>query len=232
MIILFILSIWVLQSGDTLMFLENSEIIEKIIMGEDIAGDGSNQVVIKQAKVSPNKQRYFVHESIQDIASDSLLRTKISFYDAENTVLYETSAVGDRSISYELSEIRNSLFIVTKWDEIYRNPTLDVIASGEKVEVIKDGEWQRIVSYKISPNDRYILFHTRKPYYGKPWDYIYFWDLKTGRNWDYIFPTCLSCKKSRIDVAVDDSGRAEVIHKKEHRIFSKEGVLVDIYTKM
>ena len=125
-----------------------------------------------------------------------------------------------------------SLFIITKCDRFYREPAFIVIRNGETVEVIQEGEWQRIVSYKISANDRYLLFHTRKPYHGKPWDYIFFWDLRTGRNWDYIFPTCLSCKKSRIDLGVDNSGRSEVIHKNEHRIFSKEGVLVDIYLKM
>jgi hypothetical protein len=189
-------------------------------------------VIIKQAKVSPSEKRCFVHETVQDMENDSLLRTKISFYDAGGSVLFEASAAGDRSISYELSEIRDSLIVITKWDRIYRHPSFDVIKNGEKVELIKDGEWQRIVSYEISPNDRYILFHTRKPYYGKPWDYIYFWDLKTGRTWDYIFPTCLSCKKGRIELGVDDSGQSEVIHKKEHRIFSREGLLLDIFMKM
>jgi hypothetical protein len=212
--------------------MENSEIIDEMILGEYVTGDSSDEMVIRQAKVSPNKKRYFVHESTQNIENDSLLRTKIVFYDAEKNSLREDSAAGDRSISFELSDIRDSLFIITKCDRFYGKPAFFVIMNGETVEVIQEGEWQRIVSYKISPNDRYILFHTRNPYYGKPWDYIYFWDLETSRSWDYLFPTCLSCKKARIDLDVDDSGRSEVIHKKEHRIFSKEGVLVDIYLKI
>lgn len=232
MIFLFLLSTWVLQSGDTLMFMENSEIIDRIILDEHVASDSPGQVVIRQAKVSPNKKRYVVHETTQNIENDSILRTKISFYDAEKNRLFEESAAGDRNISFELSDVRDSLFIITSWDHLYRKPVFYVIANGETVEVIKEGEWQRIVSYKMSSNSRYILFHTRNPYYGKPWDYIFFWDLETNNNWDYLFPTCLSCKKARIDLDVDDNGRSEVIHKKEHRIFSREGVLVDIYLKM
>ena len=117
--------------------MENGEIIDKIIMHEHTVGDSSNQVVIEQAKVSPNKQRYFVHESLQDLENDSLLRTTISFYDAEKTILFETKAMGARSISFELSEIRDSLFIITKCDRFYREPAFIVIRNGETVEVIQ-----------------------------------------------------------------------------------------------
>ena len=78
----------------------------------------------------------------------------------------------------------------------------------------------------------YLLFHTRNPYYDKPWDYIYFCDLETGKSWEYLFPTCLSCKRGRIELEIDDNGRSEVIHRKEHRVFSSKGVLEDIYLKL
>ena len=232
MIFIFLLNAWVLQSGDTLMFMENSEIVDRVILNEHVAGDSSGQAVVRQAKISPNQKRYFIHEAVHNVENDSLLRSKISFYDSEKKKLHEESAIGDRNISFELSNVRDSIFVVTYCDRFYREPAFFVIMVGETFEVIKEGEWQRIVSYKISPNDRYIVFHTRKPYHGKLWDYIYFWDLVARRDWDYLFPTCLSCKKARIDLGVDAEGRSEVIHKKEHRIFSKEGVLVDIYMKM
>ena len=232
MILIFLLNVLVHQSGDTLMFMENSEIVERVILNEHVAGDSSRQIVVQQAKVSPNKRRYLVYEAVHNIENDSLLHSKISFYDSEKQKLYEESTVGSRHISFELSDVRDSIFVITHCDRFYREPAFFVIMPGETVEVIKEGEWQRIVSYEISSNDKYIVFHTRNPYHGKPWDYIYFWDLETREDWEYLFPTCLSCKKARIFLGVDAEGRAEVVHKKEHRIFSKEGMLLDIFMKM
>ncbi len=231
MIILLLLSTCVLQRGDTLMFLENNEIVDRVTLGEHLA-DSANQVIIRQAKVSPDKKRYLIHEAVQNVENGSPLSSRISFYDAERNKLHEESTTGERGVAFDLSDVRNSIFIVTYCNRFYREPALFVIVDSETLEVIKQGAWQIIVSYKVSPNDRYILFHTRKPYHGKPWDYIYFCDLETGSDWDYLFPTCLSCKKSRIDLDIDDSGRSKVTHKNEHRIFSKEGVLLDIYLKM
>jgi hypothetical protein len=212
--------------------MENSEIVERVILNEHVAGDSAGQAVVQRAKVSPDKKRYFIHEAVHNIENDSLLRSKISFYDSEKKKLHEESALGKRKISYELSEVRDSIFVVTYCDRFYREPELFVITPSDTLEAIRQGEWQRIVSYEISSNDKYIVFHTRNPYHGKPWDYIYFWDLENRSDWKYLFPTCLSCKKARIYLGVDAEGRSEVIHKKEHRIFSKEGTLIDIYMKM
>ena len=66
MIFLLLLNAWVLQNGDTLMFMENSEIVARIILGEHVAEDSSGQAVMRQAKVSPNKRRYFIHEAIHN----------------------------------------------------------------------------------------------------------------------------------------------------------------------
>jgi hypothetical protein len=62
-------------------------------------------------------------------------------------------------------------------------------------------------------------------------DSIYFYDLIAAKDWDYLFPSCLSCKKSRIYLEVDNDGRAEVIHKNEHRVFTSGGILTDIYLR-
>lgn len=83
MILIFLLNVLVHQSGDTLMFMENSEIVERVILNEHVAGDSSRQIVVQQAKVSPNKRRYLVYEAVHNIENDSLLHSKISFHDSE-----------------------------------------------------------------------------------------------------------------------------------------------------
>jgi len=241
--ILFLMCNLVLQNGDTLIFLKNGEVVEKQVMTitaiEDNQGE---QEVSCLAKVSSDNRFYLVHktkkkvkdinESENQIGQDTISSTEISFHGAQRDVLYAEKAGGGRYISYDLSDIYDSLFVLTTWDQYYSNPCFSVVKDGEKAEIIKEGDWQRIVSYKISPNNRFILFHTRNPYHGKSWDYIFFYDLDTGHSWDYMFPTCLSCKKGRIELEIDDDGRSEVIHKREHRVFSRDGVIQDIYLKL
>ena len=172
---------------------------------------------------------YFVYKAVCKIDNDSVLRAEISVFDAQRNKILEEKTRGSRNLSYELSSLHESLLVVATWDHFFSNPALVVIKGDNRIGVVEEGQWQRVVSYKVAPNNRYLLFHTRNPYHDKSWDYIYFYDLRTSKSWDYIFPTCLSCKKARIDLYVDDNGQSEVIHKNEHRIFSKDGVLKDIF---
>jgi hypothetical protein len=175
---------------------------------------------------------YLIHSAVYSLATpESLLSSSITFYDAEKNELFEEKSKEGRNISYDLSDIHDSLFVITNWDEHYGKPAVNIVKNKKEIEIVKQGDWDRIVSYKVSPNNRYFLFHMRNPYHDKPWDYIYFYDLKTDAKWDYLFPSCLSCKKSRIYLEVDDDGRARVTHKNECRVFSPAGVLEDIYLK-
>jgi len=241
--ILFLVCNLVLQNGDTLIFLRNGEVVEKqVLTVKAIEDDQGKQMVSCQAKVSPDNKAYLIHKIKQEVViteeaeleteNDTVTSTEILFLNAKKETLYAEQASGTRYISYELSDIYDSLFVLATWDQYYNNPSFSVVKDGEKTEIIKEGDWQRIVSYKISPNKRFILFHTRNPYHGKSWDYIFFYDLYSGHTWDYMFPTCLSCKKGRIELEVDDDGRSEVIHKREHRVFSRDGVIQDIYLKL
>ena len=72
----------------------------------------------------------------------------------------------------------------------------------------------------------------RKRYSRKLWDYLYFIDLQTKQNWEYMFPTCLSCKRTNITLAIDDNGQVEAVHRAEHRVFSSEGKLIDIFLQV
>ncbi|MBA7544100.1 hypothetical protein ES705_36447 [subsurface metagenome] len=98
--------------------------------------------------------------------------------------------------------------------------------------IINSGDWTRIVDYKLSQNCRYLVFHTRRPYARKLWDYIYFIDLKTKKDWQYLFPICISCKRGKFSLDVNNTGQVDVVYKAEHRIFSKEGKLLDIFIKL
>jgi hypothetical protein len=231
--ILFLIGTLVFQNGDTLFFLKDGFCVDTMIMRTRLAGERGSFSVVEQAKTASDSMTYLIYSATYtETVPESLVRTTITFYSAKKKKLWEEKSEGERSISFELSGIYGSLFVVAAWDRFNGNPSFDVIKDAKKKRVVKEGEWQRIVSYEISPNERYILFHTRNPYNGVLWDYIFFCDLKTGNHWDYVFPTCLSCKKSKIDLEVDENGRSTVIHKQEHRVFSPEGVLEDIYLKL
>jgi hypothetical protein len=241
--ILFLMCNLVFLNGDTLIFMKNGGVIDqKKLTIHTIRNTQGEKRISLQAKVSPDNRFYLIHETKQeivivqdaghDIRKDTSTSTEISFHNAEMEILYAEKTGDNRYISYELSNIHNSLFVLTTWDEHNNNPAFSIIKDGKKTEIIKEDQWQRIVSYKMSSNNRFLLFHTRNPYHGKPWDYIFFYDRNTGNSWEYIFPTCLSCKKGRIELEIDDNGRSEVIHKKEHRVFSPDGVIQDIYLKL
>ena len=228
--ILFLLSATVFQNGDTLFFMKDSVHFDTLVMQEHVIERAEPVRVKERAKVGPINTIYLVHSATYSLTvPESLTGSAIVFYDAEKNVLLEDFGDGGRYISYELSDVLDSLLVVTAWDSRFGKPSLYVVKEKEKVEIIKQGDWDRIVSYKVSPNNRYFLFHMRSPYQDKPWDYIYFYDLMTAKDWDYLFPSCLSCKKSRIYLEVDNGGRAEVIHKNEHRVFTPDGILTDIY---
>ncbi|KPK62440.1 hypothetical protein AMJ83_10910 [candidate division WOR_3 bacterium SM23_42] len=232
MIFLFLINVCVFQNGDTLLFKEDDKIVETMSLAKEETDTSSGQIVIRQAKVSPNNKAYFIHEAVREVGSDRIVRAEISVFDARKNKILEEKTAGQRNLSYELSSLHDSLLIVASWDYFFNNPSIVVIKGDDRIDVVEVGQWQKVVSYKVSPHNQYMLFHTRNPYRSKSWDYIYFYDFKTGKSWDYLFPTCLSCKKTRIYLNIDDNGRSEVVHKNEHRIFSKDGVLEDIFLKL
>jgi hypothetical protein len=233
MMILFLIGSLVFQNGDTLFFMKESTYADTIILDVWFVDGRESFRVVRQAKTASDNMTYFIHTATySETEPESLVSTRITFYNAEKKKLGEEKETGSRNISFELSNIYDSMLIVTTWGRDYGNPAVLVIKDGKKTQIIKEMDWLRIVSYQVSPNNRYILFHTRNPFHAILWDYIYFYDLETGNDWDYVFPTCLSCKKARIELEINDSGRSEVVHKNEHRIFSPEGVLEDIYLKL
>jgi hypothetical protein len=233
MITFLLIGLLVHQSGDTIKFMEQDVLVDIMTLQTDQHEDSIGQIVIRKAGVSEDHRRYFIHEASYKGGNEEgeILYSKISFYDAEKNLLWEERVDAPRSISYDYSGIYNGLLVITDWDRHCGYPALSIMGDGEKVEIIKEGDWQQLMDFKISPNGKYLLFHTRNPYSGKIWDYLYFFDLNEGISWDYLFPVCFSCKRGTVDLGVDDSGRSEAVYKGEHRIFSKQGALVDFFLK-
>jgi len=230
MAIFFLLNTLVYQNGDTLLFMKQDSIISRWILGEEIQPlDSLEARVIKRVKVSPDNKFFFIHEETYASSSYKPLQTKIVYYDANKVKIWEEFHNDERIISYKLSNIYDSLLVFVDMEQNGKIPRLCTIKNKKKDIIIEKGEWQRVVNYAISPNCRYMVFHNRNHYFDKMWDYIYAVDLKLKKNWTYLFPLCLSCKRGKIALNIDDTGTAEVIHKGEHRIFSNEGNLIDFF---
>jgi hypothetical protein len=222
----------VFQSGDTLRFEEHDRIVETLVLGEEVDSESTvHERTIRQAKVSPNNHLFFILTLVVD-GNYEYVRSEIVFYTAAHKQLLRESYSGDEKVLYESSGVYDSLFIVAVGDRYNKDPSLRVIKNGEEVVIFEPGVWQRVVSVEVSPNNKYLALHTRKRYSRKLWDYIYFVDLATRHDWEYQFPTCLSCKRTNISLTVNNDGQVEAVHKAEHRVFSKEGKLIDIFLQI
>jgi len=231
MIALFLVGMLVYQNGDTLKFVTQDSVVDIIILEDSVAVAGTGYVTVKQGKVSEDHKYYLIHEAVI-LGGEEVVRSKVTFFDADKNPLWEEHREEGRIISYEFSGIYRGLFVVTIWDRHGGDPCFYVLKDGEKVDIIETGEWQQLLDYKVSPNGRYFFFYTRNPYSEKLWDYLYFYNLFERRDWEYLFPTCMSCRRGWVDISVDDSGRAEAVYKGEHRVFSKTGVLEEIFMKI
>ncbi|KPK67381.1 hypothetical protein AMJ87_13440 [candidate division WOR_3 bacterium SM23_60] len=232
MIFFFCVNMLVFQSGDTLFFEEQGRTVELWVLGEEVDADSTvHKRRIRQAKVSPDNRRFLVHTFVVD-GNYEYEHSEIVFYSAAQEELLREAYSGDEKVLYESSGVYDSLFIVAVGDKYNRDPSVRVIADGYATVIFERGTWQRIVSVELSSNNKYLVFHTRKHYSRKLWDYIYFKDLTTLNDWEYQFPTCLSCKRTNISLAINDDGQVEAVHKAEHRVFSKEGKLIDIFLQI
>ncbi len=231
MITLFLVSMLVYQNGDTLQFVAQDSVVDTMVLEHSIEVAGTGYVTVKQGKVSEDHKYYLIHEAVI-LDNEEVVRSKVTFFDADKNPIWEEQREDGRNISYDFSGIYSGLLVVTVWDRHGGDPVLYVMKDGEKVEIIKKGEWQQLLDYKVSPNGRYFFFYTRNPYSGKMWDHLYFYDLVERQDWEYLFPTCMSCKRGWVEISVDDSGRSEAVYKGEHRVFSKTGEIEEIFMKI
>lgn len=218
-------------SGDTLFFTNNSASTATLLLN---AGDwdGSTDIIhMRKAKVSPRGIYCTIYEEIYFRVDDSIA-TRIVMYDSLRNEQWQKSYAGKRKISFDLSRVFDDLVILVTTDKNNSLPEVELIKNNRAAIIIKEGRLRKIIDYTLSPNSRYIALHATNPYNNRLWDYIYFVDIETGKDWSYLFPVCLSCKRVNVQLLADNDGQVEVIYKAEHRIFSKDGQLVDLFMKM
>jgi hypothetical protein len=229
MLIIILIGNLVFQSGDTLKFCKNDSLIDKWILKSE--QNESSGYYNEKAKVSPDNKRFFIYKEQYFNSGDSI-KTQLILYNAHKKVLGRFRGEDDRKISFELSRILEDRLILFTTNYYNQSPKMEIIQFNKAKRTIDLNQWNSIIDYQISQNKKYVIFHGRKPYNTKLWDYIYFLDLQANKVWEYLFPICFSCKRGRIVLKVYDDGRSEAIYKNEHRVFDREGNLVDVFVKM
>lgn len=220
----------VFQTGDTLKFYKNDSLIEqRVLKREENTNDGS--YYIEKAGVSPDNKRFFICEERYFPEKDSIY-TKLSVYYSNQKRIFTHIMGGSRKICADLTRVYPDKIVFFVTDRLNDNPVMVIIKNSNNRKTIDLRHWTGIANYAFSPGGKYILFHARKPYNNRLWDYIYFLDLQTNKSWEYLFPFCFSCKRGWIDLKVYDDGKSEVIYRNEHRIFDKEGNLIDVFVKL
>jgi len=217
-------------SGDTLFFTNNSASTDTLPLNAGDA-DGSTDIIhMRKAMVSPRGIYYTIYEETYFRLDDSIV-TRIAMYDSLRNEQWQRAYAGKRKISYDLSRVLDDMLILVTTDKNNSLPEVELIRNNKAMIIIEEGKLRKITDYTLSPDARYIAMHANNPYNNKLWDYVYFVDIRTGKTWSYLFPVCLSCKRARISLSLDNDGQLEVIYKTEHRVFSKDGQLIDIYMK-
>lgn len=220
----------VFQSGDTLKFFENDNLVYTWIMKNNETIENGDYF-IEKAKISPDHLKFLRYEERYFSHNDSLF-TRLTLYNGKRNKLWSREKGGRQKISFELSRIYPDKVILFTTERRNTSPKMVIIKNNNHKKTIDLNQWTSISNYEISPNGRYVLFHARRPYNNRLWDYIYFLDVETNKDWEYLFPICFSCKRGWLDLKIDDQGKSEVVYKNEHRIFDKRGSLVDIFVKL
>jgi len=227
-----LLGLLVFQNADTLKFIDNNQTVEHWLIGEGIKENTDNNIKItRKVKISKNHKFFILYEEKNYVKDDSIV-TKLILYTADKKKLWQRQSAPGRRIAFDLTNIYEDIVVLVTVDNSYALPKMELIKKENISKLISTGDWQRLVSYSFSPNRRYLGMHVRNPYNNRLWDYIYFIDLKEKNSWTYLFPTCLSCKRYRITLKIDDQGKTEVVYKGQHRIFSKDGKLLDFFIKL
>jgi len=221
--------IFVVFESDTLYFKKGAHTIDTWPMSEEVIELADLECVrTRRVKIAPDNKSFFLHEQEYYPAVDSYY-TKLTLHKANKTVLWEHYSSEFQKISFELSRIFNDRVIIVMNNVYNLFPSMELIENGRSEMLIHEERWRRIVKYAVSPNGRFMVLHVKDPYLDKVWDYIHWIDTKTKKEWTYRFPICVSCKKHAIDVSITDDGIADIVYKLEHRVFNKEGKLIDIY---
>ena len=228
-IVLLLLRSTVSLSNDTLVFVSKDSIIEQWILNEtSMSKDSMGITYVEKARISNDSTRFLFYQEEYE-RNTGFSKSTIRLYTAEIQVVSTQEYYDDRRAQFDLCEIQDEFVIIADSDLDGKNPRVQLVCDGERKTLVEPGCWLRIVDYTLSSNYRYILFHTHRLHNDRAWDFLYFLDIDSGDDWEYFFPICLSCKKTPIDLSVENNGQCEVVYKQEHRIFSQRGQLTDIF---
>lgn len=220
----------VFQFGDTIRFYKDEKLITEWIL-KDSLGENDSYYSLEKAKISPDNRFLLIYEEKSSGTDDSIF-SRLTLYNAATRKVWSRKKIGKTKISFELTSIFDDMVLIFYTDRHNGFPVIEMIKMNCKSRTIDLRQWDIIIKYAISANRRYMLFHSKKPFNNRLWDYVYFIDLKTNKDWEYLFPNCFSCKRGWIELTVDNEGKCEVVQNKEYRIFSKEGNLLDIFVRI
>jgi hypothetical protein len=230
-IILALVSAAVFQSGDTLFFSSPGVLFDTIILARDVVTVDSQDIITsRKAKVAPDHGHYLIYTETYFRHNDSIV-TDLAVYDAGQNLRWRESRAGGTKISYELTKIFDPFVALVVTVKDNTRPSLEFVDTRtlKRRGIISRGDWPVIVTWELSPDLRHLALYARKSVNGRTADYIYARDLETSRDWFYLFPICLSCKRGVISLLTDNRGQVDVKYKAEHRIFSSSGELIDFY---
>ena len=228
MLLIFLISNLVFLQEDSLIFKRGDEVIDVWWLEFYLPETVDATIHYRRAKINPD-QNFFIISYEQYDKENNVLRSEIELYDARQRLKVKRIFNDGRIVFFDLMQNSGDKLFLVEQPKDSQYIALNMY-EGKKSKVMVPGdEWKRIVSFVISPNQKYLAAHVRKPYMNELWDHVYFRDIKTGQTWQYRFPLCLSCKRTRINLEVDDQGQTDIEYKGEHRVFSKEGNFIDYY---
>jgi hypothetical protein len=217
---------------DSLVFHQDNTIVEKWYVGEQTERTTAGTTrITTHAVVAQDSTRVLYFKEIYLPETDSMF-SQLALYRADRQRLWQRTASSGRTFARYNTRFIDDMIAVVMTNQYGAAPCMELISPTAVDTIIREGDWYRLTDYSFSPNRRYIVMHVKNPYREKVWDYIHFKDLKTDSTWSYLFPLCVTCKRYKhIDVSINDDGVAEVVYKGEHRIFSREGILTDVFIK-
>lgn len=217
---------------DTLLVRKDNEVVDRWYIGEKTEHTSAGAVrTTTHAVVTEDHTRFLYFREVYMPDTDSLY-SQLVLYRADGQQIWQRVAPHGRTFARFLSEFIDDMVVVVITNQYGAAPSMERISSTAVDTIVREGDWYRLSAYEFSPNRRFIVMHVKNPYREKVWDYIHFIDLQTGNTWSYLFPICVTCKRYKhIDVSVDNDGISEVVYKGEHRVFNKEGVLIDVFIK-
>lgn len=226
--VLLALTALVYMHADTLYFGAPGQSPEAVVLAKRYGNEDPADYHVEEAMVSPDSLWYVVHES-RYLAKKKRIETNLSLYDVNRRKTWSWRVPDGQTVPLDLvSVFRDGLLVFVVTDEVAATSTLRLVRKSKMQDLKSAGVFRRVKQYVLSPNQRHVLLHVVATRRGRPWDHVSSIDLETLMRWDYPFPYCFSCRRGRIDLAVDDQGVACATYRNEVRVFERSGELREI----